>query len=694
MDEETRSLSGAGHGESPALHQWGPFELRERVGQGGFGEVYRGYDPTLQREVAVKLLLGGAGREQLLAAILREARAMAKVTHPNIVPIYGVKDYDGRVGMWSAFVRGRTLSDLLKSNGPFGEREVVNIGVDLCRALSAVHNAGLLHGDIKANNAMREEGGRILLMDFGLTQERDSQVFRGGTPGYIAPEMRLGESASVRSDIYALGVLLYHLLTAKYPPEEEGASWNLLALRPDLSPDLVRAIHMAIDPDPARRFASAAHMASALSEGTSQTLAPVAAPRTGHGWHRQAAVALGVLAVAGYFAWRNSVPASVHEKYEKAHDVLQHYYRPHAVNDVIPVLEQITGDAPNFAAGFADLGRANFLQFRVLRDTKFVDPAKKASFRAIELDANQAGPHVTLAMLYTELGKNDLATQEIDTALKIDRVNSEAWGARGDLYGRQGRNEDAEAAFRKAVDLDPNDWRWPTLLGILYSRTGRMEEAIAQDREGVRLSPDNSRAYNNLGLDLWNVNRLGDARTNLMKAIELEPAYNRYSNLGLVERELGDYAAAAGNFQKAIDLNPRDYRGWGLLADIYKRQGGNPAKCRETYEKSTALGEELLKTKPKEAFLLADLGTLYAEIGNSDRSIPLVRQAAALEPDNGEILFQAGLAYELLNRRAEALEWIGKALRHGHPRKFVESEPALTALRADKNYLAMVASLR
>jgi tetratricopeptide (TPR) repeat protein len=72
----------------------------------------------------------------------------------------------------------------------------------------------------------------------------------------------------------------------------------------------------------------------------------------------------------------------------------------------------------------------------------------------------------------------------------------------------------------------------------------------------------------------------------------------------------------------------------------------------------------------------------------------LVRQAAALEPDNGEILFQAGLAYELLNRRAEALEWIGKALRHGHPRKFVESEPALTALRADKNYLAMVASLR
>jgi serine/threonine protein kinase/Tfp pilus assembly protein PilF len=691
MDEETRSLSGAGHGESPELRQWGPFELRQRVGQGGFGEVYHAFDPTLQREVAVKLLLRGARQEQLQAAILREARAMARITHPNIVPIYGVKEYDGRFGMWSAFVRGRTLADLLKSNGPFGAQEAILIGVDLCRALSAVHAAGLLHGDIKSRNAMREEGGRILLMDFGLTQERGAQGVLGGTPGYIAPELRGGEKATARSDVYALGVLLYHLLTGRYPPEE-GATWNLLELRPDLPPALVRTIHRAIDPDPERRFSSAAHMAAALSDGE---VAPEASRRSVRPWYLAAAVA--VLAVGGYL-WlphaRNAARPDIHQRYDKAHDLLQHYYRPGALNAVIPMLESITHDDPAFAAGFADLGRANFQQFWVLRDARYVEPASKASLDAIALDANQASPHVTLAMLYTQTGKNDLATQELDTALRIDRLNAEAWGARAELYKRQGRNEDVEPALRKAIDLAPSDWRWHTLLADLYSRTGRIEQAIAADQEAVRLALDNSRAYNNLGLDLYSAGRLEEARTNLQKAIALEPAYNRYSNLGMVERELGDYAAASEKFQKAIALNPGDYRGWGLLADIYRRGHADPAKTRETYEKSIALAEELLKTKPKEAFLLSDIGGMYASIGNSEKSVPMVRQAAALEPENGELLFKAGVAYELVHRRGEAIQWIGSALRHGYSRKFVERAPELAALRSDKNYLALTAPLR
>ena len=693
MDEETRSLSGAGQQASPELRQWGPFELRERVGQGGFGEVYRAYDPTLQREVAVKLLLPGAQREQLQESILREARAMAKVTHANIVPIYGVKEYDGRLGMWSAFVRGRTLSELLRTNGPFGEREVVNIGIDLCRAVSAVHAAGLLHGDIKSNNAMREEGGRILLMDFGLTQERDSQVFRGGTPGYLAPEMRQGSAATVRTDVYALGVLLYHLLTGKYPPEE-GATWNLLELRPDISPDLVRAIHTAIDPEPARRFASAAHMASALAEGSSQIsgMTPFAPRRKSRPKWMIAAAIFPVMAFLVYLKYHT--PREVHEQYEKAHDVLQHYYRPGAINNVIPLLEKLTRDAPDFGAGFADLGRAYLLRSRTSRDNSFVEPAKKASFRAIELDANQASPHVTLAMLYTDLGNNDLATQEMNAALKIDQLSAEAWGARADLYKKQGRKEEVEKAFQKAIDLAPSDWRWHANIADLYSTTGRMDQALAEDQKSVDLSPDNAFAYNNFGLDLLAAGKLDEARSNLQKAVEILPDFNRYTNLGLVEFRLHDYAAASDALRKALALNAKNYRAWQTLGATLRRQGADPAAMREAYEKAIALGDEQLKVKPKTPAVLSDLGIMHAVLGDAEKGISMARQAVAFEPDSAMYQYRVGLVYEIAHRRAEAIDWIGQALRHGFPRKFLDDDPEMSALRTDKKFLAMIASLR
>src|SRR5215472_1942442 len=128
---------------------WGSFTLLARVGHGGFGEVYRAWDPHLQREVALKLLLPGAvGGEAEYEAMLREARALASVRHPNIVPVYGIDRQDGRVGFWTDFVRGKTVSVLVREQGTLGAREAALIGLDVARALSAVHRAGLLHRDI------------------------------------------------------------------------------------------------------------------------------------------------------------------------------------------------------------------------------------------------------------------------------------------------------------------------------------------------------------------------------------------------------------------------------------------------------------------------------------------------------------------------------------------------------------------
>ena len=208
---------------TPERATWGDFRLLARVGRGGFGEVYRAWDPSLEREVALKLLLpGSVSGDEAYRSLLREARALASVQHPNIVHVYGIDRHEGRVGFWTDFVHGKTLAALVRGQGAFGHREAALMGLDVARALSAVHRTGILHRDIKADNVMREEGGRILLMDFGLSTLPQRQGSLSGTPNYMAPELFQGGAATVASDIYAMGVLLYYLVTAEYPVKASG----------------------------------------------------------------------------------------------------------------------------------------------------------------------------------------------------------------------------------------------------------------------------------------------------------------------------------------------------------------------------------------------------------------------------------------------------------------------------------------
>ncbi len=296
-DDSTQATANIPGTVNTPIGKWGPLELLERIGEGTFGEVYRARD-ALHREVAAKLLRPGAGpADRLGEKVLREARILARIRHSHVVTVYNAETHDGRVGLWMELIRGATLEHLLKAHGAFGAREASFIGQDLCRALAAVHAAGLVHRDIKAQNVMREEGGRVVLMDFGAGQVVGDNATSGritGTPLYLAPEVLKGAEATVRSDIYSLGVLLYHLVTNDYPvrarsldelraAHDEGRRVRLHDARPDSLPDgLVRVIERALDPDPDRRYATAGEMqadlAHAAGVGVVPGLVPDAAP--------------------------------------------------------------------------------------------------------------------------------------------------------------------------------------------------------------------------------------------------------------------------------------------------------------------------------------------------------------------------------------------------------------------------------
>jgi serine/threonine protein kinase/tetratricopeptide (TPR) repeat protein len=310
--QQLRLLATVGNAARAAVSTWGPLEIRGEVGGGTFGTVFRGWDPRLEREVAVKLLHSSAAPTTALV----EGRLLAQIRHPNVVTVYGADVFDGRTGIWMEFVTGRTLKDILAEQGPFGAHEAALIGRDLCRALAAVHQKGFLHRDVKAQNVMREEGGRIVLMDFGAGDPISAAATAAlkGSPVYIAPEVLAGAPPDRRSDIYALGILLYHLVSGAFPVTGQSLD-DLRAnhaqrrvkllrdVRPDLSRDFLQVVDFATAADPAARPESAGALERRLEDvlrGTTESARPRA------NWRVPALVAAAVLIVATLtsgFAW-------------------------------------------------------------------------------------------------------------------------------------------------------------------------------------------------------------------------------------------------------------------------------------------------------------------------------------------------------------------------------------------------------
>jgi hypothetical protein len=260
------------------LEAWGRYLLEHKVGRGGFGSVYRAWDPVLEMPVALKILHRRHSDQQLKERLLGEGRALAQVRHPNIVQVLNVEQHDGRLGLVMEFLSGETM-DAVVDAARLDAREASLVVEDICRALTAVHANGLIHRDVKARNIIREPDGRVVLMDFGAglsvsaAQDRAAAV---GTPLYMAPEQFDGEPATVAGDVYSVGVLLFHLVTGRHPYEGQsledihdahltGRANRLLKLRPDLPIRFVKVVERALAIDPADRYQTPLAVQEALA---------------------------------------------------------------------------------------------------------------------------------------------------------------------------------------------------------------------------------------------------------------------------------------------------------------------------------------------------------------------------------------------------------------------------------------------
>jgi serine/threonine protein kinase len=291
---ELKALEGLARSHEETPKSWGPFPIIGEIARGAFGTVYIAADPALGLTVALKVIRPRNPDVAIdPAKALGEARLLAKITHPNIVRVYRAERIGDDVGLVMELVKGRTIDDLVQNESLFNASEAALIGLDLCRALAAVHALGALHGDIKAHNVMRGDGGRTVLMDFGAAKDLNMPRPMGndfvGTPLYMAPEVFDGQARSKTTDVYSLGVLLYYMVSGTYPVpgstrtevarrhSAPGERRPLRDVRPDLPDAFIRVVDRAIALHPEDRYQSAGEFESALA-GTLPRFDPAPAP--------------------------------------------------------------------------------------------------------------------------------------------------------------------------------------------------------------------------------------------------------------------------------------------------------------------------------------------------------------------------------------------------------------------------------
>ncbi|HEY2433388.1 MAG TPA: protein kinase [Vicinamibacterales bacterium] len=639
----------------PAGPHWGRLILLDRIGQGTSGDVFRAWDVELQREVALKLLhVDGVSDAAANARLLGEARRLARVRHPNVVHVYGAERHEERIGLWMELVRGRTLDDVVRGEGPMAMTEALAIGADLAGAVAAVHAAGLLHRDVKAQNVIREDSGRVVLMDFGTGEEiASARPALAGTPLYLAPEILGGAEASPASDVYSLGVLLFYLVSGRYPVHADtvealtaahrAGRRTLLAAAVPASPrTFARIVDRALSPDPQQRYATAAELEQALRGCLRQPAQPLA----GGAWRSRTMAAVTAVAVIALTAtvwrpWARPVPPAA------------------ATSIAVLPLTYVSGaaDAPSFADGLTDQLVTTLGQISALRVTALTSVLRfRQTNRPIAAVASELGVGSVLEGSVAVQGSGSgAADPRVRVNLRLIRAGTDV-----ELW-----SDSFERPLSDILALQADIAR--AVARSVQARLSQAEEAHLA--KPAQVSAPAQRAYLE-GISYLRQNRHGTellpAKEAFERAIALDPTFAPpHAALARTYVSLGDsatiaqadaYAAAVPEARRALALDPSRSDAYTTLADLSFRYEWDWSGAEAGYKQAIALDASDPYARTQYARLLAALGRV-------DEARREAETAVAIDPLTADVKLTAGLMAFYQRRYPEAEEILRQVLR-------------------------------
>jgi serine/threonine-protein kinase len=693
------------------------YEILAPLGGGAMGEVYKAKDLRLGRTVALKFLPADLARDpSARRRFLREAQAVALLDHPNVATLYEAGETaGGRAFLALAFYEGETLQQKLE-RGPLPLAEALAIARQIAAGLAAAHSRQIVHRDIKPANVVVLPDGTVKLLDFGLAKLAGATTLTRlgsspGTPAYKSPEQTLGEKVDPRSDLWALGVVLYEMVTGRVPfggEYEQAVIYAILHEPPRpldgaFPPELATVIARSLAKEPAARYTTAEEMERALVQIQSGKKSNEAIPQRPARVRRRARLRWlsGVLAVllmigSGLGVWQ----------YKKQH---RWDYAP----EVAKLVKQ--GDD---------------LEWR--GDTRrILGNAEKAYRQALALAPDNPLIEAQLAALLARINDQFPAQgqlreiQKLSTrAVELAPDHPMPWVAQAKLRLLENKPREAEAAARKAIEQDPAFYRGHTQLAEALIAQGRLEEGLAEYRRGIESDQGYLPARLGYAMQLQNASRYDEAATEFRKVLEYDPDHpTAKENLGAIYLLQGRYLDALPLCKEVFE-ETQDARSANSLGIIYfnlnrmdeaiaafreaYRLDPSPTKARNLGESYDKIGEQneahrwyklaldgfdrMVALGGQRAAMLNVRAFCAAKLGRFDEALNNIQEAMLLKPNQNGFLFRAAQICALAGRRADVYSWTQRAVQAGYSREDFRRDLAFRDFQDDPRFRAILES--
>jgi len=379
-------------------------------------------------------------------------------------------------------------------------------------------------------------------------------------------------------------------------------------------------------------------------------------------------------------ATTSSAPEA-YQDYLTALGYLQRPDKPGNLDQAIAALQKSIAIDPKFAVSYAQLGQAYNIKASLTKAPQWLAQAEAECNKALQLDPDLPSAYVTLGTLHLSR-QQELAAQEFQHALRLDPHDADGESGLAKVYERASRLPDAEAAFEKAIALQPENWLRYEDLGNFFDGHGRHAEAIAQLQHALQLTPDNSEVMINLAsadINAGDPKLLPAAEALLKKSISMNPSYAAYANLGQILSEEGRYAEAASATEKALAINDQDYNVWTNLVSQYEWLR-KPDDTNRARQHAIALLNRSITANPQDASAQALLADLYAGLHDRNRALAHIQTTLALTPDDPQNLATIADAYENLGDEKSALASIDKAFQKGYSMQQLKTDPEIVSL--------------